>query len=149
MRNKEHMPKEGRRIKEERTSARRKGTFVVVFGWSLLLIIILETSKKIFHHLLYSYSLQSNREESRRNKEPFGMQKEGRRIKEDNQQGGRKVRSTVVALGWSLLLIIILVQRLSKKYSITFCIYILCRDIVTGKNQVVLTGTTQEDRAGI
>ena len=30
---------------------------------------------------------------------------------------------------------IILVQRLSKQYSIACCIYILCRDIVTGKNQ--------------
>ena len=67
-----------------------------------------------------------------RNKEH--MPKEERRIKEDNQQGG-KVRSTVVVLGRSLLLIIILVQCLSKIFSITCCIYILYRDIVTGKSQ--------------
>ena len=68
-----------------------------------------------------------------RNKEK--MPKEGRRIKEDNQQGG-KVRSTVVVLGRSLLLIIILVQCLSKKifyHLLRICI--LYRDIVTGKNQ--------------
>ena len=49
--------------------------------------------------------------------------------REKNQGGyqqGEKVRSIVVVLGWSLLLIIILVQRLSKeKYSIvTCCIYL-------------------------
>ena len=102
MRNKEKMPKEGRRIKEDNQQGGKVRSTVVVLGRSLLLIIILVQclSKKIFHHLLYLYSSQgySNREESRRNKEPFGMQKEGRRIKEDNQQGG-KVRSTVVVLG--------------------------------------------------
>ena len=63
------------------------------------------------------------------------MPKEERRIKEDHQQGG-KVRSTVVVLGRSLLLIIILVQCLSKKifyHLLRICI--LYRDIVTGKNQ--------------
>ena len=93
------------------SSARRKGTFYLCcpLGWSLLLIIILvqRLSKKYSiitccTYLFFAGILQgySNREESTTNKEHFGMQKEGRIIKEDNQQGERYVLHVV--LGWYL-----------------------------------------------
>ena len=105
-RNKEHMPKEGRRIKEDHQQGEKVRVLLLLpVDLCCVIIIILvqrlSKSKNIPSSLVvFIYSLQgySNREESRRNKEPFGMQKEGRRIKEDNQQGG-KVRSTVVVLG--------------------------------------------------
>jgi len=67
----------------------------------LLIIILVQRLSKKYSiitcctYLFFAGILQgySNREESTRNKEHFGMQKEGRIIKEDNQQGG-KVRST-------------------------------------------------------
>lgn len=105
-RNKEHMPKEGRRIKEDHQQGEKVRVLLLLpVDLCCVIIIILvqrlSKSKNIPSSLVvFIYSLQgySNREESRRNKEPFGMRKEGRRIKEDNQQGG-KVRSTVVVLG--------------------------------------------------
>ena len=83
----EHMPKEERRIKEDHQQGERYVLLLSPVDLCCVIIIILVWCNVFLKNILSSlvvfiYFLQgySNREESRRNKEPFGMQKEGRRI---------------------------------------------------------------------